>query len=665
MSFLRKLFGATGTERALRKIETMGAAALLAALENPDIEVRKAAASRLGQIGDPAFVKPLLVALDADARLNRFLQADDGLREVVVNAVARIGPPAIDLLITILRERDLRNQWYEDTVAALGKIGGPALAPLISVLEDWSAGGRKDAIDAVAEMGGHGAVAPIAALLEDRDKRIRETAAAALERLDWQPDTADARVRFYLATANVAALTALGRDAVEPLINRLKSGFDFGIIAEALGSIGDARAVGPLTGAFRESSSGEALDKDKAIIHALLKIGGSGVDAVIAKMDAHPLDTFHLFADVAPQLGSRGLESLTRALLSYPYIRRRAASELTKLGWTPDAVDLNAAYLMASEKWDECVDLGASAVPALVTALTGGEPYGFSVTQPAGQALLRIGPPAVEALISALHHHQGTADSFPRVADLLARIGDGRAIEPLVSYLKSNPAYTYRQAAANALRSLGWQPGTPEDKLAYWIATGDWASCASLGAFAVPALVGALATSNAPADPIVDVLVRIGAPAVDSLIADLAGRGTHIAHTIKALAAIGDPRALEPLEALRKRMWSSDWAKKNIAEAINEIQNGQKAPAKSDSATQAPSFVAQAAQKLLDIYAPYPDGIFADSPAARQVRAIGQAAHDAGGKNLMLAVHSQFAAGNIRMKRNLEMLWDNVGDWRG
>jgi HEAT repeat protein len=516
MSLMRKVLGVVG----------LGPDALLAALKKPDIEARKAAAAKLGRLGNPEFVKPLLLALDADSRLS----------DAVVDAVVRIGTPAIALLIAILRERNVRHQWYEDTSAALGRIGEPALAPLIAVLEDPSAGGREYAIPVVAELGGTRSAEVIAAFLEDRNCRIRRAAADALTRLDWQPETTDTRVLFYLATENGAALAALGGEAVEPLIRRLKGGCDDRIIAEALGSIGDARAVEPLHRALRDGPNDSQIDG--TIIEALLKIGGAGVDAVLAKMDTHPCDTFHLYADVAPQLGPRGVESLKRALLSYPYVRRCAAAALSKMAWIPETTEWAAAYLMASEKLDACADLGAPAVPALIEALTGGEPYGFDLKRPAAKALLRIGKPAVEALIAALHKYSGTSDSFPTLAGLLGKIGDPQAIEPLVYYMKNNSVFTYRQAAVTALRSWDWSPSAPADKLPYLVATLEWNRCEELGESIVPTLISALSTTHAPEDRILKALVKIGAPAMDPLSAAIREPWAHEALTAKIRAAL-------------------------------------------------------------------------------------------------------------------------------
>ena len=72
-------------------------------------------------------------------------------------------------------------------------------------------------------------------------------------------------------------------------------------------------------------------------------------------------------------------------------------------------------------------------------------------------------------------------------------------------------------------------------------------------------------------------------------------------------------------------------------------------------------------QELLRLYQQTPGGFLSDSAAAMPVRAIGQKLHEAGGFELMLEAHALFAARNpgMGLARNLEMIWDGVGNWRG
>jgi hypothetical protein len=56
-----------------------------------------------------------------------------------------------------------------------------------------------------------------------------------------------------------------------------------------------------------------------------------------------------------------------------------------------------------------------------------------------------------------------------------------------------------------------------------------------------------------------------------------------------------------------------------------------------------------------------------DSPSAEPVKEIGRKLNEAGGKDLMLRAHAIFSANapGPGLARNLEMVWDGVGSWRG
>lgn len=59
------------------------------------------------------------------------------------------------------------------------------------------------------------------------------------------------------------------------------------------------------------------------------------------------------------------------------------------------------------------------------------------------------------------------------------------------------------------------------------------------------------------------------------------------------------------------------------------------------------------------------EGFITDSIQAKPVREIGQSLFDSGGKELMLTIHSMFKEKRPFVARNLEMVWDGIGTWRG
>ena len=67
---------------------------------------------------------------------------------------------------------------------------------------------------------------------------------------------------------------------------------------------------------------------------------------------------------------------------------------------------------------------------------------------------------------------------------------------------------------------------------------------------------------------------------------------------------------------------------------------------------------------LLRLYGDNPGGFISDSSSAEPVKDIGRKLNEAGGMNLMLQAHGMFSARNPN-GRNLEMVWDGIGNWRG
>ena len=74
-------------------------------------------------------------------------------------------------------------------------------------------------------------------------------------------------------------------------------------------------------------------------------------------------------------------------------------------------------------------------------------------------------------------------------------------------------------------------------------------------------------------------------------------------------------------------------------------------------------------KQLIRLYGSTPkgEGFLAGSKAAEQVRMVGELLDKVGGFQLMLAVHKQFATSYYvyGAARNLEMVWNGIGGWKG
>jgi len=189
---------------------------------------------------------------------------------------------------------------------------------------------------------------------------------------------------------------------------------------------------------------------------------------------------------------------------------------------------------------------------------------------------------AVEPLITRLETGS-TADLRQGAAEALGKLGDARAVEPLIAAL-NDTATPVRQSAAEALVRLG----APQAVDPLTIALKD--ETASDGLFSVPVLaaevLGRLGDGRAVAPLIAALndertylsgaasraLVALGDVGVEPLVAALNGEDFHL-HTgaASALGTLGDARAVEPLiRILGKGIWqsaSAGWALGELGDA--------------------------------------------------------------------------------------------------
>ncbi|TET54739.1 MAG: HEAT repeat domain-containing protein, partial [Anaerolineales bacterium] len=122
-------------------------------------------------------------------------------------------------------------------------------------------------------------VEPLITGLGDKEWRVQNTAAMALDKLDWQPDDKAGPI-YWMHMWQWDKCVKIGAPAVEPLIAALKQK-DNNVqqaAAGALGQIGDPRAVEPLITALRN----EAI---QAAAKALVAIGAPSVEPLIAALE--------------------------------------------------------------------------------------------------------------------------------------------------------------------------------------------------------------------------------------------------------------------------------------------------------------------------------------------------------------------------------------------
>ncbi len=221
-----------GQQDAARKLEGIlgdEAVEIFAAMfRDPDPHLKAKGAALLCAVGKEQAMEILLNALRAPNE-----------RKAAFQAFVSTGALAIEALTFVLRkEEGVRKEAAE----ALAKIGPSAVEPLIAALRDRDEDVRQWAAGALGKIGDARAVEPLSAALKDTVAGVREWAAWALGKIG------DAR-------------------AVEPLIAALDV-YDEGLVglaAEVLGEIGDARAL-PRLKRVAEGYEGEMFGKRLAAV---------------------------------------------------------------------------------------------------------------------------------------------------------------------------------------------------------------------------------------------------------------------------------------------------------------------------------------------------------------------------------------------------------------
>lgn len=236
------LVGLAATE-ALGKFGVPAVKHLIAALRDKSHDIRRVAAEALGQIGDTLAVGPLILALRDN---------NSEVRWAAAEALGKIGPhwpqseAAKRLVPDFIAALQDEDSSVSEAAKALGQIGDVrAVDPLIMALRDEDPDVRESAAEALGKIGDVRSVEPLITALRDEKGYVCGAVGKALRQIapDWpQSEAAKRQVPEFIATLGDGNWRV--RQAA----------------AEALGQIGDARAVEPLMVALR--------DKDTAIYKA-------------------------------------------------------------------------------------------------------------------------------------------------------------------------------------------------------------------------------------------------------------------------------------------------------------------------------------------------------------------------------------------------------------
>jgi HEAT repeat protein len=325
---------------------------------------------------------------------------------------------------------------------ALVKCGQRAVTPLIAALQDADGASSRHDRPRAWEIGDLRAVLPLIDAPNDQERFGHTGAVLALKQFSLRGPLLTARMgasRFAAARPRAGSTwQCAGRRLIAALNDADEKVGDSA--AEALGEIGDPRAIAPLILASQETFGA---------IAGLKKFGESAVLALIASLkDADPTARFR-FTQILGWMGKVALAPLVAALKD------------------ADAVVRSAAALALGQLRD------ARATAPLHAAL---QDEDGAVRSSAALALGKLGDPqAVAPLITALESpdadirraaaemlgelDDADADVRSAAAEALGRLGNFQAVAPLVAALKAD----LREPARRCAGEIGTPTLSPAD----------------------------------------------------------------------------------------------------------------------------------------------------------------------------------------------------------
>jgi HEAT repeat protein len=307
----------------------------------------------------------------------------------------------------------------------------------------------------------------LTAELRDANITVRLNAAKTLDDLGWQPDNSEVGAAYWIVKRQWDRCVVIGTPAVRPLLDYFENPtleLDRKDVVKVLGQIGDPQGVEPLIAALK--------DKDKwlrmAAAEYLGKIGDvRAVEALVGILEDESPGVRRRATEALDQIGWRPDQNKAGAqywtvkyLTGSEKVRQAAAEALERTSWKPDQSEAGTAYWIVRHQWDKCVQIGVSAVGPLFVKLQENDE---NVRKAAAEALVQIGKPAVELLVSALEEYYewtytDASSLLLRInaATVLGQIGDPRAIKVLIAMgSKVERTDEHRRAAAHALGLIG------------------------------------------------------------------------------------------------------------------------------------------------------------------------------------------------------------------
>ena len=184
------------------------------ALNSESLEVRRASAQALGAVRSPRAAAALARAMD-DARSE--------VRRAAAHALGNLGDrSALQALSRALEHKDPETR--SAAAEALGTLGGDESVPLLArAVADREENVAIAVIAALKSIGSAGAAISLKPVLFGDRKNVRAAAAAALDSMSFSAATPEERAAIAVLTGDFAAAVREGQAAVKPLMEALGS----------------------------------------------------------------------------------------------------------------------------------------------------------------------------------------------------------------------------------------------------------------------------------------------------------------------------------------------------------------------------------------------------------------------------------------------------------
>ena len=435
-------------------------------LNNPQVLVRHEAAHALGISGDEIALNDLIAALDDE---------DSKVREWAAYGLGLMAnPAALSSLAEHLVDKNEKEQVRVDTVSALGKLGDCAAIPhLVDALGDESHKIRAAAAYGLGWLGDRSVVLPLIEALNDENRDVRQNVVGALGRLQYtkaiQPlikaltdENSGVRLRAAYALGQLGTF-----EAVPALITTLedKNKQVQQYVAQALGKLGNLSAVRPLRKALESAKWGD-FAVIQNIITALRQLGSSiDAQALTKALESEHWETQAVAAFILAYADETTAYEPCLLLLKHKDDRVRFATiyAIVRLGkefslqHLRTALTDKASAVRMTVMWGANYAFDLTTVEEIIVGLGDGD---NSVRQYSVAALRNLMTSSTQSiLITTLSDNDPAVRRQTAIA--LGRLGNSKAVPPLIHTLLRDPAAEVRQAATWALGKLGDRTCTP------------------------------------------------------------------------------------------------------------------------------------------------------------------------------------------------------------